>query len=141
MEGHGPSKVARLLKAEGHEVRAGTISEWARRAGVVDTHRQAQRAGVEAARLSNEVKRELVADETLDLALDTVRKAKATDKARERRDHAGTLAIAIDKFELLSGRATSRSEVGSVDDARGTIRRVAAAAEDELAKRRAGKAA
>lgn len=134
---HGPSEASRILSSEGHDVPSATIRSWAKRQGATVARSEAQLAAREAAKLSNDVKRERLRDELLDLARETVTLARRSKKARERRDHAGSVAIFVDKFQLLNGGATARVEEVDVD----RLRTLRDQARDELAERRQQQAA
>jgi hypothetical protein len=73
-----------------------------------------------------------------DAAAEFLRRARSTDKAREERDHMASVAMAVDRAQLLDGAATSHVK-HSGSELREEVARLRSelAATDELAARRA----
>lgn len=136
---HGTSVTARILQEEGFRVPPNTVAQWASRAGVVRSTSERTRAATTVSAERWALRRVRLADELGEIA-EMVAKAMKTaigeDQLSKARDGAGTLAIAIDKAQLLSGDPTRRTETV------GTREYLAAKARelDELAQRRAARA-
>lgn len=115
----------------------GTVSQMARRAGVTVTRSEQIAGAVEAAKATMAQRRAELADIMLREAQvemqrlrSSVRESRVSAKGdlvqweepepspADRRAIATTAAILVDKSNLLSGEATSRSETLSVEDAR-----------------------
>lgn len=126
---HGAAEAARRTG-----VTAGTIRAWASRGDVATERAEHQRAHIEAARLRWEERRTTMAHEigeTASRALDHVTTSIDSGKARDAKDYATTMAILVDKAQLLSGGATSRfgnpeERRGALDEARERGRHLAA---------------
>lgn len=137
---HGSAVTARILAEEGHRVPANTVAVWASRADQVRTTSERTRA---ATAVSNErwaLRRVRLADELGEIAemvAAAMRVAVDSDQLSKARDGAGSLAILIDKAQLLSGDPTRRTETI------GTREALAFKANelDELARRRQARAA
>ena len=100
----------------------GTATRWAQAAGVTTVSTENTRVRVEAARVKWEERRVALAHESgsvADLALSVARQNLAAGKARDAQSAATTYAILVDKAQLLTGAATSRTETitGGIDAA------------------------
>lgn len=133
----GPAEASRRLAAEGLVVKPSTISGWAHRFGWEREQSSRTRAATTASRLSYERRRAELVDDAGAAASEFLARARQAKGARDARNLVDAFARAIDKAELLSGRATSRSEVGSIDDAQRRLRELRDQARDELAAKRA----
>jgi hypothetical protein len=129
---HGPTRAVELLAEAGLDVLPDTISRWANRYGWTTDRESHARNATAASGLSYEQRRAALVERAGDAAAEFLERALRVKGARDSRNFVEAFAKAIDKAELLSGRATSRSEVASVDAARERIRAV----RDELAERR-----
>lgn len=136
----GPADAARLMAETGHAVPARTISSWASRAGVAviadgktgtATPAEARRNRVEAQRLTWEQRTLTIADGVADLVESALAHALAAldhGDVNAAKTAALTMAIAIDKVQLITGRATARTEAASEERITALV--------DELAARR-----
>jgi hypothetical protein len=125
----GPAAAARATA-----IPPATIRSWAKRSGAQPLRDERTRAGTEAARLTWEQRRAELTVRLGEVAADLLERA-ATGEAQEAKALMTATAIAIDKAQLLTGRATAREErVGPVtpDEARRELELL----EDELAARR-----
>lgn len=126
---HGPAEAARRMEAEGTKIPQGTIRAWASHGDVATTRLENLHANTDALKATAEERRARLADRMLDLA------EMATDHAAQLigdaslRDVVGLFTRAVHDHELLSGRATTRTEHTTAE----TIHAVA----DEVAARRA----
>lgn len=110
----------------------GTIRSWALRTGVAASCTEQRRATVEASRLHWAERRGVMVEEigaVAHMALAQTVQALEEGKTRDAKDLATTMAILVDKAQLLSGGATSRSEHA---DPRARVAHL----KDELAERR-----
>lgn len=113
-------------------VHRNTVLTWVRQAGIATQRRQNQMAMIEASRDRWEERRARMIDDMGKVAEKALRAVTDTlDDARYRdaKDCATTMAILVDKAQLLSGGATARNE-NAVDpsavvaDARGRVVRL-----------------
>lgn len=134
---YGPAEAGRQTG-----IPRGTISQWARRAGVTDTRRknttEATKAAAEkAAKLRESLKllsRERAVDlieRMTELHIEFVGKdgrREEIDRATAAacKDYAVAVGVLIDKAELLDGRATSRQETRNIDQMDREIERLLA---------------
>jgi transposase-like protein len=91
----------------------GTIAAWAARTGTQTVCIETTAARVVAKRLKWEERRADLADDIGNLAriaLERATRLAEEGNTREAKDLATTMAIAVDKAQLLTGAATSRSE-------------------------------
>lgn len=114
---HGPAEASRLLRDDHNLiVRADTISQWAKRAGIVNTH-VPDRAAYVLARKLTWAERRLhlaenmgeAAEEALVVLRDKLGRASAPQAAQ-------VLSTLVDKTQLLTGGATDRIEASNIDD-------------------------
>ena len=131
----GPAEAARATG-----IPAATIRSWAKRSGAQPLRSEKGRAAVEASRLSWEQRRAELTVRLGEVAAGLLERAAASGDAQKAKALMVALAVAIDKAELLSGRATVREErplVVTPEEAQ----RELAALNDELQARRAGREA
>ena len=98
-----------------------TVSRWVRAAGLGTFHSERTAAATEARRLEWEQRRVELAHEQGRVAAKALAKAEAAmddDTAGKAKDYALTMAILVDKAQLLTGAATSRTESGPIDAAK-----------------------
>jgi transposase-like protein len=91
----------------------GTIRSWAHRDGIAAVASQKTRAATEASRLRWEERRLELAHrvgEQAEEALDRVEMEIKSGKAADAKNMATTLAILVDKAQLLTGGSTNRRE-------------------------------
>lgn len=136
---HGTAVAARILSEEGYRVPANTVAVWASRSGMVRTSSERTRAATAVSAERWALRRVRLADELgeiAELVAVAMKEAVNTDQLSKARDGAGSLAILVDKAQLLSGDPTRRTETV------GTREAIAAKAAqlDELARRRAERA-
>jgi transposase-like protein len=108
---HGPAEAQRRLAAEGTEINPATIRSWCSRAGVATVAAERMAAASEQHRLAWEERRTGMVHEmgaTADKALLRATEALDAGKGRDAKEYALTLAILIDKAQLLSGGSTAR---------------------------------
>lgn len=106
---HGPAEAQRILANEGHHVKPTTLRTWCSRAGVVTVTAERTAAATKAAHARWEERRATMVHEIGDvaqMALDHARTALQSDKGRDAKDYATTMAILVDKAQLLSGGST-----------------------------------
>lgn len=111
---------------------AATIRSWARRSGVAARCNEERKVHVEAMQLAWAERRGVMVEEigaVAHMALAQTVAALELGKSRDAKDLATTMAILVDKAQLLSGGATSRSEHA---DPRARLSEL----KDELAERR-----
>ena len=128
---HGPAEAGRRL-----DIPAGTISQWARRAGKTGARAERAMAGGEAMRRTRAQRRAEVALRSGEAAAEFLERAVGTAKAREGSDWMRAYALAVDKAQLLDGAATGRIEL-SESEVRAGVQKI----RDELKARRERKAA
>lgn len=110
---HGPAEAARRTG-----IPSATIASWAHRNGVQTRCIATTRAATEHSRLRWEERRAEMVHEigaVAALALERAHAELDAGHARNAKDLATTMAILVDKAQLLAGDATSRSEVRTVD--------------------------
>lgn len=112
----------------------GTLSRWAKTAGIVSPN-AAQTAGAnEAVRLAWTKRRGDLVDQLGQVAAELLEKARSADP-RDAQSLMTAVAIGVDKAQLLSGSATSRHEVLDAQRRRERVAQM----QDELAVRRQAK--
>lgn len=119
-------------------IHKGTVTRWAKDAGIATVANERNAASLEAQRIAWEERRTTLAHrmgEVAQHALELAETKLNDDKPSSAKDAVTTMAILVDKAQLLTGAATSRSEhVAADDDTVNALR-------DELADRRARRAA
>jgi transposase-like protein len=90
---------------------AGTIRQWAHRAGMTDTRHAAAKAGVAAARLTWAQRRAAITVRFGDAAASFLEKAIGEKSARNSRDLMASADMAVKNAQLLSDGATGRVEL------------------------------
>ena len=128
---HGPAVAGRRLG-----ISAGTISQWARRAGKTGARSEHAMAGAEAMRRTWAQRRAEVALRSGEAAGEFLERAVGTSKAREGSDWMRAYALAVDKAQLLDEAATGRIEL-SESEVRAGVQKI----RDELKARRERKQA
>lgn len=123
---HGPAEASRRCG-----VPAGTIRQWALRAGKKSPRAARAVAGAEAARLTWAARKAEVALRSGEAAAEFLERAVGTPKAREGSDWMRAYALAVDKAQLLDGGATGRVEL-TESEVRAGVQKI----RDELAARR-----
>ena len=103
----GPAEAGRRLS-----IPSGTVRSWARRNGCAAVATENRRAAVEAARLTWEQRRSGLTVRLGEVAAELLERVKKAEPG-EAKALATALAILVDKAELLSGRATERTEAGA----------------------------
>lgn len=106
---HGAAETARRTG-----IPEGTLMSWAHRNGVQSLAAEQTRAAVEAAKAKwDERKLKMVHEigSVAQMALAQAEAAVMDGKGRDAKDFATTMAILVDKAQLLSGAATQRTEV------------------------------
>lgn len=96
-----------------HGVSPASVSRWCRKAGVATVpHEQTENARAVAAMRWEERRGDLLHEmgEAAELALETAVEALEDGKVRDAQSAAVTMAILVDKAQLLSGGPTSRNE-------------------------------
>jgi transposase-like protein len=91
----------------------GTLQSWAHRTGVATTCNEQRQANVDALKAKWDERRQEMIHEigaVAQMALARTEQAIATSRSREAKEFATTMAILVDKAQLLSGAATSRTE-------------------------------
>lgn len=89
----------------------GTVASWFSRAGLASLQRETTEAAVEAKRLLWEERRSAMVHqigEVASMALEQVKAEIEDGKLRNAKDAATTMAILVDKAQLLSGGSTAR---------------------------------
>lgn len=112
----GPADAARLLASDGHHVPPNTIKAWASRAGLATVATQKTEAATAAKRAKFELQRAGFADRMgnlIDGLLDTAEEALAAGDLQAVKIAAVSAAVYVDKAQLLSGGATTRTETAS----------------------------
>ncbi|MGK2947778.1 MAG: transposase [Acidimicrobiales bacterium] len=110
---HGAAETARLTG-----VPEGTLQSWAHRSGVATACNENRRANVEALKTKWAERRLVMVHEigaVAHMALAQAEAAVATGACKDAKDFATTMAILVDKAQLLSGEATSRTESRTTD--------------------------
>lgn len=110
---HGPQEAATVTG-----IPKSTIASWARRAGVHTRSIENAAARVKAQHVAWEERRLRLAHDigqTAEMALEVTRLNIAAGMVRDAKDAATTMAILVDKAQLLTGSATARTEVVAVD--------------------------
>lgn len=105
---HGPTEAAKLTGWN-----KGTVTKWAQAAGVETVANERTRQATEAASAAWAARRARLADETGRVAEKALTKVEVFldgEKAKAASDTSAAFARLIDKAQLLSGAATSRSE-------------------------------
>lgn len=107
---HGAAETARRTG-----IAKGTIQSWASRTGVATTCNEQRQANVEALKARWAERRAIMVDEigaVAHMALMRVEQftAQRNPSGRDAKDFATTMAILVDKAQLLGGDATSRHE-------------------------------
>lgn len=111
---HGAAETARRTG-----IATGTIQSWASRTGVATACNEQRKANVEALQARWAERRAIMVDEigvVAHMALAQVEQAVAGGIGRDARDFATTMAILVDKAQLLAGDATERRESKVVRD-------------------------
>jgi len=126
----GPAEAARATG-----IPAATIRSWAKRSGAQPLRSEKGRAAVEASRLSWEQRRAELTVRLGEVAAGLLERAAASGDAQKAKALMVALAVAIDKAELLSGRATVREERPLVAVTPEEAQRELAALNDELQAR------
>ncbi|MBA3371113.1 MAG: hypothetical protein H0T96_06640 [Thermoleophilaceae bacterium] len=103
----GPAEAGRRLG-----IPSGTVRSWARRNGCAAVATENRRAAVEAARLTWEQRRSGLTVRLGEVAAELLERVEKAEPG-EAKALATALAILVDKAELLSGRATERTEAGA----------------------------
>jgi hypothetical protein len=127
----GPAETGRQL-----DIPAGTVRQWALRAGLTDSRHATARAGTAAARQTWAQRRAEMTVRLGEIAAEFLERAIKASKSRDSINYMGSASRAIDRAQLLDGGATGRLEV-SEPEARAEVRRM----RDELAARREQKRA
>jgi hypothetical protein len=91
-------------------IRADTISEWARRAGIVSTHTRHRAAHIQARRQAWAERRLSMADDLGEIAGLAFEQVKARIDEATAAQAADILVKVIDKAQLLTGEATERGD-------------------------------
>lgn len=120
---HGAAEASRRTG-----IAANTISQWARRAGVTMTRANRTAAATEAAKLAWAERRATMVDDmgqVATMALERARAEVAGGDLKGAKDAALTMAILVDKAQLLSGAATGRHEHVTVDSIDAEVKRLA----------------
>lgn len=105
---HGSAEAARITG-----VAPGTIQSWAHRNGVATACNEQRQANVDALKTKWAERRLEMVDEIGTVAEQALAKAKAmvaAGKGRDAKDFATTMAILVDKAQLLGGDVTNRTE-------------------------------
>lgn len=121
---NGPTCVQRELG-----IPKGTVTQWAKKAGVETVRNEQTAAATEAARVDWEQRRMTLAHEIGEAAseaLTLTRLSLAAAACRDAQASATTMAILVDKAQLLTGAATGRTEVVTVDQIDREIERLTA---------------
>lgn len=108
---HGPAEAARQLAAQGIHVKATTLRSWCSRAGIATVATERTAAAVAANKARWDERRSSMVDEigeVAQMALDHTRQALTAGDGRTAKDAATTMAILVDKAQLLSGGVTGR---------------------------------
>src|SRR6186713_1843329 len=108
---HGPAEAQRILAAEGITINPATIRSWCSRAGTATVARERTAEATEANVARWEERRSVMVHEMGDAAQKALEcAARALDAAEGQRakEFALTMAILIDKAQLLSGGSTAR---------------------------------
>lgn len=134
------TEALRLYQTEGTNAAAAatgvppaTIRSWAHRSGVAANCNEQRRANVQAQQLAWAERRGIMVEEIGAVAHKALAQTVAAlelGKSRDAKDLATTMAILVDKAQLLSGGATSRSDHADPRTKLAHLR-------DELAERRA----
>lgn len=96
----------------------GTLQSWAHRSGVATACNENRRANVEALKAKWDERRIVMVHEigaVAHMALAQAEEAVALGRGRDAKDFATTMAILVDKAQLLTGAATSRHETVIMD--------------------------
>lgn len=117
-------------------VNKSTVSKWATKAGVAVVTEGRTANATRAAQTKWAERRATLIDDMGQVAAELLQKARTADDARQAQGFATSVAIFVDKAQLLSGAATSRHEVRDVERRRERILQMA----DELEERRQAKA-
>lgn len=125
---HGPAEAARSVG-----VNAGTIRSWCSRAGVATASAEIMREARDQIILTHEARRAALAEKLLAIAEEAVEVELGMLSNSKLRDVVGARTRAIHDHQLLSGQATTRTEVASKAEALSIA--------DEVAARRAKHAA
>lgn len=118
------------------EVNPSTVSRWAKAAGVTVVASEQTANATRAAQTKWAERRGSLIDEMGLVAAELLQKARRAEDARQAQGFATSVAIFVDKAQLLSGSATSRYEVQDVERRRARVLEMA----DELEARRQSKA-
>jgi transposase-like protein len=105
---HGPAETARRTG-----IAKGTLASWAHRAGVQSVATELTAAATEAASAKWAERRQTMVDEiglVAEAALSGAAGAVLAGRPRDAKDYATTMAILVDKAQLLGGDATTRHE-------------------------------
>lgn len=101
----GPAEASRQTG-----VPTGTVSQWARRKGVTLTRSLQTLGATEASKTSRESRLERLAETLVTIAYDRAEWIKLQAPSEDTRAPMTVAAIAIDKAQLLTGKATVRVE-------------------------------
>ncbi len=107
---HGPREAAAITG-----IPSSTIQSWAKAAGLRTKRNERTAAAVDAIKLSAEERKARLADDLLRIAEMAVGLEVAKMPAADLRDIVGARTRAIHDAQLLTGNATSRTEVNHVD--------------------------
>jgi hypothetical protein len=132
---HSAGEVAAILHAEGHsrDITAALVRKWASRAGVQSERAEIVAPMLEAAAVSVEHRRAVLAETMLAIAEQAAAKELELIDSADLRSVVGARTRAIHDLQLLTGAATSRTEQAAPEKAHGLV--------DELAARKARNAA